>query len=62
MSGILEVYLWLVIGKNIKNNSGNCHIVGTDQIEVTILIIISNRGDSNVHHSNCFMENAYLDE
>ena len=31
MSGILEVYLWLVIGKNIRNNSGNCHIVGIDQ-------------------------------
>ena len=32
MSGILEVYLRLVIGKNIRNNSGNCHIVGIDQI------------------------------
>ena len=32
MSGILEVYLWLVIGKNIRNNPGNCHIVGIDQI------------------------------
>ena len=32
MSGILEVYLWLVIGKNISNNSGNRHIVGSDQI------------------------------
>ena len=28
MSGILEVYLWLVIGKNIRKNSRNCHIVG----------------------------------
>ena len=32
MSGIFEVYLWLVIGKSIRNNSGNCHIVGIDQI------------------------------
>ena len=28
MSGIWEVYLWRVTGKNIRNNSGNCHIVG----------------------------------
>ena len=26
MSGIWEVYLWRVTGKNIRNNSGNCHI------------------------------------
>ena len=32
MSRILVVYLWLVIDKNIRNNSGNCHIIGTDQI------------------------------
>ena len=32
MPGILEVYLRLVIGKNIRHNSGNCHIVGIDQI------------------------------
>ena len=30
MSGIWEVYLWRVIGKNIRNNSGNCLIVGID--------------------------------
>ena len=35
MSGILEVYLWLVIGKIIRNNSGNCHIVGIDQITMS---------------------------
>ena len=28
MSGIWEVYLWRVTGKNIRSNSGNCHIVG----------------------------------
>ena len=32
MSRICEVYLWRVIGKNIRNNSGNYHIVGIDQI------------------------------
>ena len=32
MSGIWEVYLWRVIGKNIRNNSVNCHIVGIGQI------------------------------
>ena len=32
MSGIWEVYLWCVTGKNIRNNSGNCHVVGIDQI------------------------------
>ena len=32
MSGIWEVYLWRVIDKSIRNNSGNCHIVGVDQI------------------------------
>ena len=32
MSVIWEVYLWRVTGKNIRNNSGNCHIEGTDQI------------------------------
>ena len=32
MSGVSEVYLCFVIGKNIRNNSGNSHIVGTDQI------------------------------
>ena len=32
MSGISEVYLWLVIDKNIRNNSGNLHIVVIDQI------------------------------
>ena len=31
MSGILEIYLWL-IAKNIRNNSGNCRIVGIDRI------------------------------
>ena len=35
MSGILEVYLWRVSGKNIRNNSGNCDIVGIDQIMVS---------------------------
>ena len=32
MSRIWEVYLLRVTGKNIGNNSGNCHIVGIDQI------------------------------
>ena len=37
MSGILEVYLWLVIGKKIKNISENCHIVGIDQIMMSLI-------------------------
>ena len=32
MSGTLEVYLWLVIGKSIRNYSGNSHTVPADQI------------------------------
>ena len=32
MFGIWELYLWRVTGKNIRNNSGNCHIVGIGQI------------------------------
>ena len=32
MSGILKVCLWLVSVKNIRNNSGNSHIVEIDKI------------------------------
>ena len=32
MSEILMVCLWFVSGKNIRNNSGNNHIVGIDKV------------------------------
>ena len=35
MSGISEVYLWLVIGKSIRNNSGNCHLVRLSLLTMT---------------------------
>ena len=37
MSGIL---VWLVIGKNIRDNSGNCHIVGIDQIMISLIELL----------------------
>ena len=40
MSGILEAYLWLAIGKNIRNNSGNCHVVGIDQIMMSLIELL----------------------
>ena len=38
MSGIWEVYLWRVTGKNIRNNSGNCHIIWIDYIMKSALV------------------------
>ena len=32
---VLKVYLWLVVGKNIRINSGTCQIIGIDQIMMT---------------------------
>ena len=40
MSGIWEVYLWSVTGKNNRNNSGNCHIVGIDKIMMSTVELL----------------------
>ena len=36
MSGIWEVYLWRVTGKNIRNNSGNCQTETIEQLEMQV--------------------------
>ena len=54
MSGIWEVFLWRAIGKNIRNNSENCHIVGIDQIINEIRSKLNNYEDSEVWLKLCY--------
>ena len=37
MSGVLEVYLWLVIGKNIRNKEGKRKVQGVPQSQTAAL-------------------------